>query len=111
VDRETYILLTRIEESLNLQKEKINAIENKLFEMVYSIEDNRNGICRIQDSIEEIDSLKLFLDRLENIEKRMKDREEKLTENTTRVNEMALELKGVISQTRAMWKDRESILK
>lgn len=86
-----------------------------ILEMIQKVNDRVDDIdfsvSRIQERLDKIESLDAFLKKLDLMETQMNDRQEKLTENTQRVNEMTLELKGVVAQARSCVNERKDFVR
>ena len=74
-------------------------------------EDINYKISCIQESFNSLENFQSFMEKVALVQQEMEDQKNKLIENTQRVNEMALELKGVIAQARSCVNERKDFVK
>lgn len=120
MDRATELLLTRIQEKLvSLDEVILSNLRDDILDKIETIEFK---LDRLESYLHSIGKLDLLLKNLEELtvgyshkiqinEQKFEDVQEKLTDNMKRINEMSLELKGVIAQSRAHFAQRKEFSK
>ena len=106
-DRATDTLLMRINENLTKIEGRLESLDkiSYLEEEIEKLNCNFYKLAKVDDVLQRME------DVINDYDLKMQDREAKLKENTLLVNQMTLELKGVIAQSRSLFSERKEFSK